>query len=135
MINDIYVLCDGDWEDPEVQIYGSSKALSDFGLLLNKTKDSFTIETNNLKNDFYPVCINKISVQPVQTGNDKLAVSIDKISLNISGTKEAFQKLSQSLINFFDNDTEIGEHFHLDYYEGNEILNKTNCNLIFTCDR
>lgn len=59
----------------------------------------------------------------------------DVIPINIDDTKASLNKLADSLINFFDDDSNVGEHFQLDYYEGNEVLNETNCHLIFICDR
>jgi hypothetical protein len=42
--------------------------------------------------------------------------------------------LADSLINVSDDEAEIRDHFHLHYYEGSNVLNETNCSLIFICD-
>ena len=39
-------------------------------------------------------------------------------TLNVAGNTVAINKLSESLANFFDEDSEIKEYFQLDYYKG-----------------
>lgn len=135
MMAQIYVTCDGDWDEPEVQISGSAEALASFGMLLNGVTDLITLEISSLKNEFYPVSVNALIVEPGQSGHDRLTVTIDETSFKLIGTVCAFNKLGDSLVNFFDDNTIVGEHFQLDYYEGNDVLNETNCHLIFICDR
>lgn len=135
MMPQIYVACDGDWNEPEVQISGSVKELADFGELLNKAESRIILDTSPQKNEYYPANIKALVVEPSQSGGDRLTVMIDERSFSLVGTTVALNKLGDSLINFFDVDTSIGEHFQLDYYEGNEVLNETKCHLIFMCDR
>lgn len=135
MMAQIHVACDGDWGEPEVQTSGSAKALADFGVFLNSVTEPTTLEVPVLESEFYPVSVQTIIIEPVPSGGDRLTVTIDELNFNLTGTKVALNKLGDSLINFFDDDSGIGEHFQLDYYEGNEVLNETNCHLIFICDR
>lgn len=135
MTDQIYITCDGDWENPEVQISGSSKALAIFGVLLNGVVTSINLKIPDLENKFYPVSVNIINIELEESGMDRLTVTIDQSSFKLRGTNNAFEKLGDSLINFFDDTSSVGEHFQLDYYEGNELLNETNCHLIFLCDR
>jgi hypothetical protein len=67
-------------------------------------------------------------------GDDLLTVKMIERHLIFSGTLKAFNKIGQSLNNFFEGDVEEGSHFHLDYYEENTILAQTNCHLIFMCN-
>jgi len=133
-MTEILVASDGDWEKPEVQVSGTSKALADFGLLLNSIKDNTTIAIESLDSEYYPINVKVIILEILQSGNDRLTVMFDEDKFQLSGSNEAFNKLGDSLVNFFDDETSIGEHFQLDYYEGNQVLNKTNCHLIFLCD-
>lgn len=135
MIDQIYITCDGDRENPEVQISGSSTALVSFGSLLNSIAIPIHLDIPDLKNEFYPVSVNILNIEPEETGNNRLTVTFDKTNFKLRGTSNAFEKLGDSLINFFDEYSNIGKHFQLDYYEGNEVLNETNCHLIFLCDR
>ena len=131
----IYVACDGDWKEPEVQISGSTKALASFGVMLNGVAGSLTLDVPVLENEYYPVSVNVLNIELDELGNDRLTITIDDTNFNLRGTNKAFNKLGYSLVNFFDDDSNVGEHFQLDYYEGNEVLNETNCHLIFICDR
>ncbi|WP_419903989.1 Imm32 family immunity protein [Kiloniella sp.] len=131
----IHVVCDGDWERPEVQISGSSMALSQLGILLSGINSHRRFSTNNSIDEIYAINIPTIILTFLDIGNDRLTVGIDQNSLRFSGTKKAFDILGDSLVNFFDDQTVVGEHFHLDYYEGNEVLNDTTCHLIFMCNR
>ena len=116
MTAEIYVACDGDWDAPEVQISGSSKALADFGLLLNEARESISYTISDFDAGFYSVKIKTVNIELAQLENDRLTVKIDKSSFKLAGTRFAFNKLGDSLINFFDEQRNIGEHFQLDYY-------------------
>lgn len=105
------------------------------GVFLNSVTDPTTLEVPALENEFYPVSVKTIIIEPVQSEDDRLTVTIDECNLNLTGTKVALNKLGDSLTNFFDDNSSIEEHFQLDYYEGNEVLNETSCHLIFICDR
>jgi hypothetical protein len=131
----IYIACDDDWDEPEVQISGSVRELVSFGNILNKTESLIKLEVPTHENEFYPASIKVLVIETSQSGDDRLTVTIDKSSFSLVGTNVALNKLGDSLINFFDDTSTIGEHFQLDYYEGNEILNETQCHLIFMCDR
>lgn len=135
MLTEINVNCDGNWDKPEVQFSGSANTLANFGMLLNQVKETVNIATHALKNEFYPVVLQNLIIEPTSTGNDRLTIEIYNTSFKLSGTRLAFNKLADSLINFFDDESKFGDHFHLDYYEGNLVLNETNCHLVFMCDQ
>ncbi len=135
MTIEIYINCDGNPDKPEVQISGSKKALKNFGVLLNTTEDSSRLELPTCNDEHYPVPLRSIVYSVREAKEDWAYVSINKEQLYLTGTKHTFNKIGDSLFNFFDEDAEVGDHFHLDYYEGNDVLAKTNCYLIFVCDR
>ncbi|MEO3678410.1 hypothetical protein ABGI61_05165 [Rheinheimera sp. FR7-31] len=135
MMAQIYVACDGNWSEPEVQISGSAKDLADFGVFLNSVTESTSLEVPVLDSEFYPVSVKRIVIEPAGSGDDRIIVTIDEDNFNLTGTKVALNKLGDSLINFFDKNSITGEHFQLDYYEGNKVLSETNCHFIFICDR
>ena len=130
----IYVACDGDWEEPEVQFSGSVKALSDFGKLLNKAEGHSKWTVPVKKNEYYPVNIESLSVGCLDSENDRITVAVNEDILSLEGTPVALNKLGDSLVNFFDTETLVGEYFQLDYYDGNQVLNETKCHLIFIRD-
>ncbi len=61
----------------------------------------------------------------------RLTVTIDESKFTIAGTNESLALLGENVE--FDEKTPDGYHFHMDYYEGNQELNETNCSLIFSC--
>ncbi len=135
MMSQVYIACDGDWDEPEVQISGSVEELNAFGKLLNSIEDRLVLEVSSLENEFYPVSIGALEIKPEKREGGRLTVTIDSKKFMLQGTNEAFNKLGDSLLNYFDDNSNVGDHFQLDYYDGNEVLDKTNCHLIFICDR
>lgn len=132
----IYAACDGNWSEPEVKVSGSAKFLSNnLGDLLNEVTNSISTSLSTSKDKFYPISIPTLVIELEYSGNEHLTVIVDKNQFILKGTNFAFNKLGDSLINYFYFGANVGEHFHLDYYEGNQILNYTNCHLIFVCDR
>ncbi len=129
----MYINCDGDWRRPEVKISGSANSLAAFGLFLNECTESTILDLLVVENKFYRFSINLIKIEIDKNSNDRLTIEVNENNLHLSGSKLAFNKLGDSLINFFDSASDEGEHFHLDYYEENQTLNKTNCHLIFAC--
>ncbi|QPB85761.1 hypothetical protein CWC22_022410 [Pseudoalteromonas rubra] len=132
---EIFINCDGDIIEPEIQISGSWSSLSKFGAFLEQLNSTSSVNLPVFKNEFYPQAIKRLAVNFETSGNGLLTVGIDGQVLNVAGNAVAIKKLACSLINFFDEDTEVEEHFQLDYYEGNDLLNETSCTLIFLCDR
>lgn len=133
----VHVHCDGDWESPEVSIHGSAKALEALGSLLNGLKEAITLETPGEKDEVYPVVVKSIVIEPVQSGNERITVTINKNEFKIVGTDKALEMLGANLVGFdeFVDDGSINYHIHMDYYDENQNLNETNCSLIITCDR
>jgi hypothetical protein len=133
----ICVLCSNNWTNPEIEISASPQGLIELGeLLININKDLVILSTTQ-KSAFYPEAIQslvmKFSTSSAVTRLDVLNVSIVDKSLVFEGSSEAFRKLGDSLLNYFDENSQSGEHFHLDYVEGDDILAPTNCSLIFVC--
>jgi hypothetical protein len=130
----MYLLCDGDWNNPEIEISDSSENLVKLGKILNELEESLEIKADNKESVFYSDCLSSLVLNLMLKGDDLLGVRIADHNLIFSGTLKAFQNIGQSLINFFEGTVKEGEHFHLDYYEGNMVLAQTNCHLIFMCN-
>lgn len=80
------------------------------------------------------MALRSLAIQVRGDEDDRVLVSLDDTQLSFSGTKLALNKIGDSLLNFFDENSVQDDHFHLDYYEENQILRKTNCHLIFVCE-
>ena len=130
----ILALCDGDWSAPEIQISGKPGDLAGLGRLLLKIQSSFEITTADAQDEYYPVQIKGVFFDLVEGLCDRLSVDVAAERLTLSGSKRAFEKLGESIVNSFDDLTPPDHHFHLDYFEGNGILNETDCELIFVSE-
>lgn len=135
MKTQVYVVCDGDWDKPEIRISGAARSLANLGVLMNGVSGCVMLDIPILKNEFYPISLSVLVIDLIDSENDRLTVVADKNKLKLTGTNLAFNKLGDSLINFFDDAANVGDHFQLDYFEGNEVLNDTSCHLIFISDR
>lgn len=129
----IRILCDGDRERPQVEVSGSWQALAALGALLKGASAPVTLALEEYSNAFYPVSVRALHIEPQGQSGGRLTVSVDESGMVLKGDAEAFDKLGQSLENCFDRHSRPGHHFHLDYYEGNDLLNQANCSLIFMC--
>ena len=127
----IHILCDGDWNQPEIEISGRLEDLVELGSLLSHMMNSASINTTSLTCDFYPINIGLLELELSEQKSTRLTVNASKNKLSFSGTTEAYDLLGQSLLNFFNENSTSGEHFHLEYFEGNLNINETLCTFIF----
>jgi len=131
MVPDIHVV----WSDNfEVLVIGSVESLRKLGHTINTAKASTTLDLMDYKDRVYSYNVKKLIIELTQMGNDRITVTLDEDVIKFSGKSDALNILGDSLINYFEEGTTIGDHFHLDYYEGNDVLNETKCSLIFQCD-
>ena len=128
------VLFDGDNQMPEFEISGTAEMLSNLGKRLTEITEYFFEEGGSKQCTYFPHTLRGLSFSLRNPGNGLLDVVLDNDTLKFIGNKVALDKLGNSLINFFDEDTKAKDHFHLDYYEGNMMLNPTNYSLIFMCN-
>jgi hypothetical protein len=132
----MYIVCDGNWNNPEIEISDLSQNLIKLGELLLSINEDFNLHTVQTKSEFYAENIEAISIQLKQNKNaeqDLIKIFIDNKNLVFEGSKLAFDKLGMSLLNYFNENTQKGEHFHLSYSEGDALLAPTNCHIIFLC--
>lgn len=134
----MYILCDGNWDRPEIEISDLSQNLIRLGGLLLSINEDFKLQANPRKSEFYPENLEAISMRLIPSTNaeqlDLLKVFIDNKNLVIEGSKLGFYKLGSSLINYFSKNSKNGNHFHLDYVQGDCLLAPTNCFIIFLCN-
>src|SRR3954464_8410409 len=79
---------------------------------------------------YYPMVLDHM-VFEVKPSSDLLTVDVRDNDIAIVGGSIALRKLSQSLINVFTPPVNAGTHFHLDYFENNQLLEPTDIHLIF----
>jgi hypothetical protein len=130
MLPKIHALWDGDENRPEVAVSGKGRDLLCLGALPATIETAVTLPLEARVSKSYPVCLARLTIEP--SGDERrLEVAVVADTLRIGGGAKALAALAQSLLNVFEDEVEDGSHFHLDYYEGNELLEPTPCTLIF----
>ncbi len=77
----------------------------------------------------------KLFPNRTNTDLDKIQIYLDEKKLVFEASKSAFHTVGMSLIDYFDENSQYGEHFHLEYF-GDEyytLLAPTKCSIIFAC--
>lgn len=69
----------------------------------------------------------------ISSDDGRVSTQIKDNKFIIIGNSIALSILGDSLNNFFDKESKKYDHFHIDYYDGNDVLNPTNISLIFMC--
>lgn len=133
----MYILFDGNWNRPEIEISDSPSGLSKLGTLFLGISQDLTLHAEQVKSKFYPENLEAISIKllPMESpgGISLIKIYITNNRLIFEGSQSAFNKLGMSLLNYFNEDSKKGEHFHLNYVEGDPLLAPTNCYVIFLC--
>jgi len=134
----MYILFDGNWDKPEIEISDSSQGLIKMGQFLASISKDFKLYADKEKSEFYAENLEAVSMRlsPSRNGEqlDLLKTFIANNELVFEGSKLAFNNLGISLLNFFSQPSKKGTHFHLDCIEGYSLLlAPTNCHLIFMC--
>ena len=133
MLPRIRALWDGDETCPAIKISGTGVELSSLGALLTSIEAPVTLALEPGVSQAYPMCLGRLMIEPDGAAR-RLSVSVVTGTLRISGGAEALAALAQSLLNYFEDEAESASHFHLEYYEGNEILEPTSCTLVFQAE-
>jgi multidrug efflux pump subunit AcrB len=130
MVSGIHINTDADSKRPEIRISGSPAALADLGMLLKSIDRSVEIAVAPIAVEHYAVGLTQLAVLVDEAGSSRLTITTDDATLRLKGSRTGLAKLGESLTNFFDADTRSGEHFHLDPYEGNPLLEEASCALV-----
>ncbi len=133
----MYILCDANWDRPEIEISDSSQGLIKLGKLFKNISENFKLHPEQRQSDFYSENLESLSMRLSQSKNveksDLIKIFIDNKNLAFEGSQLAFHKLGMSLLNYFHENSYKNEHFHLDYVEQDTLLTSTNCSIIFLC--
>ena len=127
------IYCDKNPKGQSIAISGSADALLSLGRALSEGKD-IQFKAEEIPSRFYPILLRGFSFNLLSTTEALLEVVVEAQQLHISGGAKTAEKLGQSLLNFFSGEVMPGEHFHLDFFEGNGILAPTRYHLIFQAE-
>jgi hypothetical protein len=115
-----------------IAVKGSSSEFLELAGLLMERKE-VKVDSKKTPNEYYPVALDRIRFE-IQENANLLSTELVGNDLLIFGGPEAMRKLAQGFINFFTSPVKAGTHFHLDYFEDNQILEQTDIHLIFETD-
>ena len=91
------------------------------------------VRGNGSRSPVYPIVLKGMSFETNETAT-LLDVIMEDDCLKFFGGRTALQNLAHGLINYFADQPCVNDHFHLDFFEGNSILNPTNYSLVFMCN-
>lgn len=132
----MYILFDGNWDRPEIEISDSPRGLIELGELCKSISEDLKLHAEKIKSEFYPENLEGISMKLSSIKNpeglDLIKIQLNQRNLVFEGSKSAFNKLGMQL-SYFDGNSRNYEHLHLDYVEDDFLLAPTNCHVIFMC--
>ena len=79
------------------------------------------------ESEFYPISLLKLKIKPLNESKNLITLSLGNDFLEIAGDRKAFENFAKTLINL--SNSSSGIHFHIDFYEGNNIVDITNISL------
>ena len=133
----MYILFDGNRDKPEIEISDSPLGLIELGEIFASITEDFISYSKKIKSEFYPENLEAISIKvsPIKNAEklDLIKIYLREHKLVFEGSQSALYKLGMSLLNYFNEHSQKGEHFHLNYVEGDPLLAPTNCYIIFLC--
>jgi hypothetical protein len=130
--NSMNIYYDKNATNPTIAICGEPNELRRLGDVLLKSRETI-VRGEQRVSEFYPEVLDELVFRP-KNAAALLTISIEGRSVVLAGGAGAARNIGQSLLNVFSGDVVEGEHFHLDYFEGNGILAQTNFHLIFQCE-
>lgn len=128
------VCFDGDKQSPEVEISGTALELKRLGESLVHEISELFVESQGEADEYYPILLGGLRCKRNESipNPNLVEVGLKHSIFVIIGGREGLRKLGQSCINVF-SDAEDGEHMHLEYFEEQQLLAKTDYSLIFSC--
>ena len=127
------IFINGNLEDSEIEILGKVTALNALGNILNKVNTVTSFKLQTYSNKFYPKKFEFLQLIYHDDKTNRISIKIEGNKLILKGNSIAFNILGDSLNNFFNDESQKNDHFHIDYYNGNCVLNSTNISLVFMC--
>jgi hypothetical protein len=123
----------------EICITNSIIEFREMGNIMLSFNNHAKLQSSDIKPnvDAYPVKVNFLDALILLRSEnnsleDLLQISISNGNLILTGNEVAMGNIGQSLLNFFDEDSQEGQHIHLNYYEGHFCtIAPTDCNLVF----
>lgn len=127
------IFINGNAEETQVEISGTILSLRTLGDILTQTTTKTTLNLQTRLDKFYPKKFESLQIIYQEDQTNRVSIQIKDSKFIIKGNSIALSILGDSLNNFFDKESKNFDHFHIDYYNENDVLNPTNISLIFMC--
>ena len=123
------ILFCGNRDKPQIKISDSYNGLISLAEQLRTMEKEILIKSDYKECDIYPYNIKYLYLKenPLKDKDDLMYISLKEERLIFEGTKGAFSKLREWILYTFHPESPIGQHIHLDYFEGNNFIAPTNC--------
>lgn len=129
------VVYDGDEEEPQVQLRATAQAWRALGRQLMALTEALVVAGDGQRDEHFPGLLKGLRF--VRTDDpdsgDLIRVSLRDGFVCFEGGAVGLGNLGESCLNFFADPIEPNEHFHLDYFEGDQLLAPTSVHLILMC--
>lgn len=126
------IVFDGDVSAPEILIGLTLTEMKFIGTQLATLGDTLMISGNGVADRFYPEILRGLifELTTIPDLQSLVAISLEDRMVCCRGGSEALGKLGNSLLNYFSEPVAEGDHLHIDYHEGSQLLAPTKCHLI-----
>jgi hypothetical protein len=126
------IVYDGDTIAPEILISLTPDEMRHIGTRLMALDDNMMIGGSGEVDDFYPNTLSGLAFElvPLRELEAVIGISLENGVVYCRGGVAALGKLGQSLLNYFGEPAQAGDHLHIDYHEGSQLLAPTQCHLI-----
>lgn len=117
----------------EISIASNSETYLSLSKELKSLDSDKLFELEKRESKSYKNQVERLICKLKDNTNQLFDLTLERNCLIFSGDRLAFSNLSETLLNLSESeksDSPINCHFHIDYYEGNGILNETNISLV-----
>ncbi len=122
----VNAICNSD--STELDVTGSKESFLFLSEKIRSFEPKFVLSLPITPNKFYPNPIETFICQYIDFSNGLINLSLEKKALAVEGDKLALSNFSETLVNLAK--SQSGTHFHIEYFEGNQILSKTTISLV-----
>ncbi|PHZ86392.1 hypothetical protein [Paremcibacter congregatus] len=131
----MWLMFDGDENDPEIECSGSPEELQELGRKLVGFTEQIAISFDRKQSLFYKNSLKEALFTHTPYEDAHFSVKIRGKTLELTGGTNVCKILGQSLIDFFSENVTPDDHFQIDQFDGNIISEDSKCTLIFCVSR
>ena len=123
----IIINSSGNKTDPEVEMLADSKNYKLLSSGFQEAQSEIKLILSTEESPFYPISLLYLVIKPLEESSGLLMLRLEEELMEIAGDRKAFANFGETLLNL--SKSRIGQHFHIDYYDGNGIVDITNISM------